>query len=134
MSRLGILMVAVAMSAALAAQTTRSQEPGQADAKAIQTAPPIPWLDSSLANRPDGAAVLAIAVAGITDCSAGSSAICYGLCSPRSDHANREHSPAGDSAEMKRKNALKSTTADPITESRKVGTRKLSAEPPGNGN
>jgi hypothetical protein len=118
MSRFGMLMVIVALSAALAAQTTGVQ-PGPADAKSIQTAPPIPWLDPSLANRPDRAAMLAIAVASIRDCSAGSTAVCYGFCAPSSDHGsdhgNPEHPAPGESAEMKQKNAIRNTAAGPGT-------------------
>ena len=63
----GILIVAVALSASLSAQTTaqnaaqtttqtaEAPAQGQAAAKSIQTAPPIPWLDPSLADASDRA-------------------------------------------------------------------------------
>ncbi|MGA2345536.1 MAG: hypothetical protein ABSF93_05985 [Candidatus Sulfotelmatobacter sp.] len=117
---IGIWIVAVALSAALTAQTTGAQQPGQADAKSIQTAPPIPWLDPSLANRPDRAAMLAIAVATVRECSAGSSAVCYGFCAPSpddgSDHANREQPAGRESAPIKPQNAIKSKPTVAIIE------------------
>ncbi len=119
MSHFGILIVAVALSASLSAQTTaqtttqtaEAPAQGQAAAKSIQTAPPIPWLDPSLADASDRAKMLAISVATVHDCSAGSSAICYGFCAPSPDPASREQSASRRSALIKRQNAIKSKTS-----------------------
>jgi len=103
MSRFGSLMVAVALSAGLAAQTTGAQQQGPAEAKSIPTAPPIPWLDPSLANAPDRATRLIIGVATRGDCSASSSAICYGFCAPRPDHRDQQQAASRESASIKQK-------------------------------
>jgi hypothetical protein len=105
MSRFGIMMVVVVvLSAGLAAQTTGAQQQGQSDAKSTQTVPPIPWLDPSLADAPDRATTLAIAVATRRDCSANSTAICYGFCAPRPDQRNQEQPTSRESAPIKEQN------------------------------
>lgn len=126
MSRFGIVMVVVALCAGLAAQTTGAQAPSQAGGKSIPTAPPIPWLDPSLANAPDRATTLAIAVATRRDCSASSSAICYGFCAPRPDHRDQEQPASRESATIKQQNP-----APDKVESRKPETRnqKLRTDP-----
>jgi hypothetical protein len=111
MSRFGILMVVVALSAGLAAQSPGAQQQAPADAKSIPTAPPILWLDPSLADAPDRATTLAIAVATRRDCSASSSAICYGFCAPRPDRRDRERASRHKSAPIKQKNPAKGTVA-----------------------
>jgi hypothetical protein len=108
MSRFGMLIVAVALSAGLAAQTARAQAQNDADSKKIKTVAPIPWLDPSLAGSPNRAAILAISVATVRDCSASSSAVCYGFCAPSPDHANREQPTSGESTPIKQQNAIKS--------------------------
>jgi len=114
MSRFGILMVVVALSAGLAAQTSGAQAQDDADSKSSKTVTPVPWLDPSLATSPDRAKMLAISVATVRDCSAGSSAICYGLCAPSSDHANREQPASHKSAPIKQQNATRSEPTTPV--------------------
>jgi hypothetical protein len=112
MSRFGILMFVVALSAGLAAQTSAAQRQDPADAKSIHSVTPVPWLDPSLANSPDGAKMLAISVATVRDCSAGSSAICYGWCVPSADHSNRAQGVGPKSTPIKLQNAVKGEPAD----------------------
>jgi hypothetical protein len=116
MSRIGIgvSIVAVALSAAFAARPAGAQEPGQVAAKSIPTTPPIPWFDPSLANTADRAKMLAISVATVHSCSAGSSAICYGLCAPNPDQANREQPASRKSEPTKQQNAIKSNATPPV--------------------
>jgi hypothetical protein len=118
MSRFGISIALVTLSASLAAQTA---SPGQTDAKSSQTAAPVPWLDPSLANASDRAKMLAISVATVHSCSAGSSAICYGLCAPNPDQANSEQPAVGKSAPIKQLDAIKNEATTPVlsTENRK---------------
>jgi hypothetical protein len=112
MSRFGILMVVVGLAASLAAQAPGAPVQDPTDSKSIKIATPVPWLDPSLANAPDGAKMLAISVATVRDCSAGSSAICYGLCAPSSDHANGVQTTSRESAPTKPQNAVKGEPAD----------------------
>jgi hypothetical protein len=115
MSRFGILMVVVTLSAGLAAQTSGIQVQDSADARSIKPVTPVPWLDPSLTNSPDRAKMLVIGVASVRSCSAGSSAICYGLCTPSSDHGpdhtNLEPPASRESTPIKQQNALKSKPA-----------------------
>jgi hypothetical protein len=112
MSRFGVLMVLVALSAGLSAQTTapatEAPAQGQTDAKSIQPVPPIPWFDPSLANASDRAKMLAISVATVHNCSAGSSAICYGFCAPKPENSNSEPSASRRSTPIKQQSAIKS--------------------------
>ncbi len=110
MSRFGIVMVVVALSAGLAAQT--SDVPTSPDPKSIKTVRVVPWLDPSLANSPDRATILAIGVASARECSASSSAICYGFCARSSDQ------------QIKQQNTPKSKATD----ADEAGNRKLSTE------
>jgi hypothetical protein len=114
MSRFGILMVVVALSAGLAAQSSGVQAQDDSDSKSSKTVAPVPWLDPSLATSPERDKMLAISVATVRDCSAGSSAICYGLCAPSSDHANREQPASHKSAPIKLQNATRSEPTTPV--------------------
>jgi hypothetical protein len=118
---IGLSIVAIALSAGLTAQTSGSQVRDPADAKSSQTAAPVPWLDPSLANSSDRAKMLAISVATVHSCSAGSSAICYGLCAPNPDQANSEQPAVGKSAPIKQLDAIKNKATTPVlsTENRK---------------
>jgi len=120
MSRFGILMALVGLCAGLAAQNPGAQQQGQADAKSIPTAPPIPWLDPSLPDAPDRATTLAIAVATRRECSASSSAICYGFCAPRPNHGDQEQAASRESAPLKQQNPApsKAENRKPETENR----------------
>jgi hypothetical protein len=99
MSRFGISIGLVTLSASLAAQTA---SPGQTDAKSSQTAPPVPWLDPSLANASDRAKMLAISA-------------------PNPDQANSEQPAVGKSAPIKQLDAIKNKATTPVlsTENRK---------------
>jgi hypothetical protein len=115
MSRFGILMVVVTLSAGLAAQTSGPQLRDPADAQNIQPVTPVPWLDPSLANASDRAKMLAISVATLRNCSAGSPAICYGFCAPNPDHANLEQSAIRKPVPTKQLSPTKSKPTDANT-------------------